>query len=152
MGRPVPSLFAFPSLHCGYFCGISFFSIRENFPHVDIQFLPYIKRFLPLNTEKWREINNFWEVFALPGQKSRSFEVFSLTFTDFLSRQSKKSPPLIAFHRSPFILQPFSGCFFLAPIILHVPIKVQVFLFPVLYLKHKEGQRTRKKQDRKSVV
>ncbi|MCB5375323.1 hypothetical protein [Flavonifractor plautii] len=82
----------------------------------------------------------------MPGQKSRSFEVFSLTFTDFLSRQSKKSPPLIAFHRSPFILQPFSGCFFLAPIILHVPIKVQVFLFPVLYLKHKEGQRTRKKQ------
>ena len=72
-----------------------------------------IKRFLPLNTEKWREINNFWEFFALPGQKSRSFEVFSLTFTDFLSCQSKKSPPLIAFHRSPFILQPFSGCFFL---------------------------------------
>ena len=38
MGKPVPSLFVLAPFHCGYFCGISFFSIRENFPHVDIQF------------------------------------------------------------------------------------------------------------------
>ena len=72
---------------------------------------------IPKNEEK---LTTFEKLLLWPGQKSRSFEVFSLTFTDFLSCQSKKSPPLIAFHRSPFILQPFSRLFF--------------FLLPLYYM------------------
>ena len=39
------------------------------------------------------------------------------------------------------------GCFFHSLIISHVTIKVQVFSLTMLYLKHKEGQRTREKQN-----
>lgn len=64
----------------------------------------------------------------------------------FLKNELQKQPNrhLIAVFFA--IFQPEMGCFFLVSIVSHVLIKVQVFEKGLLYLKHKEGQRTRKKQ------
>jgi len=97
------------------------------------RFLPYIKRFSPLNNKFLRKTINFYEVLAPSEGKAATFHR--------IEAKGNQNCRVSLHFSSPW------GCFFHSLIISHVIVKVQVFSLPMLYLKHKDGQRTREKQN-----
>jgi len=93
----------------------------------------YIKQFSPLNTIFLRKTINFYEVLAQLERKAVTFH--------------RIKPNGMKIDGFLFSSAALLGCFFHSLIISHVIVKVQVFSLPMLYLKHKEGQRTREKQN-----
>ena len=109
------------------------FPRRKTFHMWIFRFLPYIKWFSPLNNKFLRKTINFYEVLAQSEGKTQTF----------LRMEAKRNQNCrFSLHFSSPL-----GLLFHSLIISHITIKVQVFSLPMLYLKHKEGQRTREKQN-----